>query len=677
MTNFKNPAAVAAALAIVASAAAEPPITVRVRQTTGGPAIHVDGKIVAPQFFYGIPTYKRPVTESPFYRTVAHCRDVGVKFLSFPAAVCWHPPDAKEDWRSIDYLFEQILSIHPDALLVPRIPVNAPDWLMKTHPEWQMKLLNAKGEYYTSKHASVFAHDYRAMAAAHIEKLVRHLRAKFPRNFAGIHPVGQSFGEFFYIDSLGGSLHSFEEPVRREWRRWLAARGKADAATAELPTPNERRRHSDGFLRDPVADRRVVEFSDFEQRELADFVAEIAAAARRGGGGKTLVMFFYGYGFEHVSAPNGAAAAGGYGTERLLDKAAGNIDILCAPFSYVNRRYLAPTMTQSAAESAALRGVMWLDEDDTRTHLVTKTNALELAGNWLRTSKNECIRQLQSNMYACMTRGRAFWWMDLVGDGWYDDRDLWKLMEEMRPLGLEIAHVRKTPFAPEIALLLDERGMLFATAESRPAFDPLIRLGRLHFETCGAPYGQYFASDALAGKLSAKLQFFTSTFFADDETCRAIATQRTMQPNVTRVWCWAPGYLSNAGKDVGNIAKATGFRAKRIAAAVPRVVSTSAGRALGFPAEWAGRHRVDPLFSVEASDCGILACWPDGTPAVAVRQVDKGHEVFMGIPAFTPEVVAGFARLAGCGLHAKPGEAYVRATEDRVFVTRLDEPHGR
>ena len=469
-------------------AAAEPPIEVRVRQTVGGPAIHVDGRIVAPQFFYGIPTYEKPMAESPFYRTVAHCRDAGVRFLSFPAAVCWHPPDAKDDWRSIDYLFEQILSVHPDALLVPRIPVNAPEWLRKKHPEWKMKLLDSKGQYYTSEHASVFAHEYRAMAAAHIEKLVRHLRAKFPRNFAGIHPVGQSFGEFFYIDSLGLSLHSFEDPVRDEWRKWLVERGEADAATAEIPTPEERRRRIDGFLRDPLADRRVVEFSDFEQCELADFVAEMAAAARRGGDGKTLVMVFSGYVFEHVSAPNGAAAAGGYGAQRLLDKAAGNIDLLCAPFSYVNRRYLAPTMTQTAAESAVLRGVMCLDEDDTRTYLVAKTNFLELAGNWVRTTKKECLRQLRSNLYSCMTRGRAYWWMDLIGDGWYDDRDLWNVMEEMRPLELEIANVRKGPFAPEIAILLDERGMLFAAAESRPAFDPLIRFGRLHFETCGAPY---------------------------------------------------------------------------------------------------------------------------------------------------------------------------------------------
>ena len=137
-------------------AAAEPPIEVRVKQTVGGPAIHVDGKIVAPQFFYGIPTYGKPMAESPFSRTVAHCRDAGVRFLSFPAAVCWHPPDAKDDWRSIDYLFEQILSVHPDALLVPRIPVNAPEWLRKKHPEWQMKLLDSKGQYYTNKSTPIW-----------------------------------------------------------------------------------------------------------------------------------------------------------------------------------------------------------------------------------------------------------------------------------------------------------------------------------------------------------------------------------------------------------------------------------------------------------------------------------------------------------------------------------------
>jgi len=670
--------ALAAILAVAlscAAALAEDAIEVRVKPTPGGPAIHVDGKQVVPRFFFGCRQYGNiPDSSNVFFRTVAHCRDAGVKFISFPAAVCWHPPEKGDDWSWLDGICNRIIAVHPEALLVPRIPVNAPEWLMKQHPEWAMKLLNTDGEFYTSEHASVFARDYRDMCAAHFEKLVRHLREKFPRNFAGIHPVGQSYGEFFFIDSLCGNLHGFETPERDAWRRWLAARGAEDAATAEIPTPEERRRRTAGCcLRDPVADRRVVEFSHFEQSALADFVAAIAAACRRGGDGKTLVTFFFGYGVEHVSVPNGAAATGDYAMERLLSKAAGNVDIIASPFSYMNRKYLAPTMTQCAAESVMLRGVLFLDEDDTRTYLVKKLSAMELAGDWTKTTKDETIRQLRSNLVSCITRGRACWWMDLPAEGWYDDRDLWRVMEELRPLD-EAMLARKGPFAPEIALLLDERGMLFATANSRVVFDPLIRRAREHFEKCGAPYGQYLAVDALAGRVPAKLQFFTSTFFAGEPTRRAIAAQRKAQPGITRVWCWAPGWLSKEGKSEENMFLTTGFKTRRIEAIFPTVSATPAGKALGFPDSWSAiweNLKIDPLFSAVASGDETLARWPDGSPAVAARKAGAGYEVFFGIPAFTPEVVAGLAKLAGCTLYANPGEAYVRAAEGKVFAEPL------
>ena len=644
-------------------------VEVRVRQAKGGPMIHVDGHPVPPRFFFGCPAHGVPDDANPFFRTLKHCREAGVRFVSFPASVCWEQPKRGPHWEALDSLFDRIIAVHPDALLVPRLHMNAPKWLLDENPDWRMKFEDGK-DY--GGVASVSAHDYRAQAAAHLEKLVRHLRRAYPRNFGGVHPTGQSYGEFFYMESLGGVLHGFEPAVLKSWRAWLKAHGEKGADAAEIPSIAERRSHEGGMLRDPVSHRRMVQFSQFEQDEMADFVAALAAAARRGGDGRTLVMFFHGYGFEHTTVPNGAAVTGDYGSERMLAKAAGNIDLLCAPFSYVNRRYLAPTMTQTAAESALLRGVMPLDEDDTRTFRTAQTNALELAGGWVRPTKEQTMRQLRSNLTACITRGRASWWMDLTGRGWYDDRDLWRVMEELRPLD-ELMLARRTCFTPDIALLLDERSMMFAAAGSRVAFEPLVKRAREGLERCGAPYGQYFASDALAGRVPARLQIFTSSFFADDGTRRAIAAQRAARPELTRVWCWAPGWLTDAGRDVSGIFRTTGFKARRMPEAWPEVRSTVAGKALGFPDSWKGLWKVDPLFAVEATEDETLARWPDGSPAVAVHRAGTGHEVFCAIPALPTKVLAGFARLAGCRLYAEPDTAYVREAEGSIFIEPLGE----
>ena len=154
---------------------------------------------------------------------------------------------------------------------------------------------------------------------------------------------------------------------------------------------------------------------------------------------------------------------------------------------------------------------------------------------------------------------------------------------------------------------------------------------------------------------------------------QAEAAQRQAQPGVTRVWCWAPGWLTKNGRDDDNIFRTTGFNARRIPEAWPEATSTPAGKALGFPDSWKGLWKVDPLFAVEATEEETLARWPDGSAAVAIHKAGTGYEVFCGIPALPTKVLAGFARLAGCRLHAEPDTAYVREAEGQVFVEPLDD----
>jgi len=644
-------------LSAIAPFPAEAELEVRVRPTPGGPQIHVDGVPVRPRFFFGV---------AHDGETLGYCREAGVRFVSIapPGGLCWTSPEQGEDWSAMDKAFDRTLRHYPEALIVPRVYVNAPAWLLARHPEWKMRFRSGK-DY--GGVASVCAHDFRELAARQLERLVRHLRAKYPDNFAGIHPAGQSYGEFFYLESLGGDLHGFEPPVRDSWRSWLDARGEPNARTAEIPSAKERLSSASGLLRDPVRDRAVVLFSQFEQEELADFVAAMAAAARRGSGGKRLVMVFHGYGFEHTTVPCGAAVTGDYGSEYLLAKAAGDIDLVCSPLSYVNRKFLAPAVTQTAAESIALRGVMVLDEDDTRTYRVSGQSELERAGGWKRPTKEQTVRQLESNLTACLVRGRACWWMDLLGNGWYADRDLWRVMEKLEPLDRRMLR-RTTSYSPEIALLLDERSMLYAANGSAVAFQSLVKRSRENFELCGTPYGQYFATDALAGKVPARLQFFLTSFYADDAVVKAAARQRELQPGAVRVWCWAPGWISDTGRSETNVFRLTGFAVRRLPGAVPEAVATDRGRSLGFPTSWKGTGPVDPLFAAEALPEETLARWPDGSAAIAVRRNGSGLEVFCGMTAFPVQTVAAFARLAGCRRYAEPGTAYVRVADGETFV---------
>ena len=617
-------------------------VEVRVRQTPGGPQIHVDGKPVAPRFFFGGDKTMPPGEISPFYRTLGFCREAGVRFISPGLDFGWR--EDGEDWSLLDYNFAKIVKAYPEALVVPRVFPDFADWIFKKHPDWLMEL-KGRGKV---ESPSIFAKEYRDGLRAHLAKFVRHLRERFPDNFAGVHVAAQAYGEFFYYDGRGPWLHGYEKSERDAWRKYLAARGVEGAETAEIPTDDERKSHTNGLLLDPVKDRRFVEFANFEQNAMADFVADLASTVRSASDGKILSVFFYGYGFEHSDTLNGPAHSGTFALGRLLKKAAADIDILAAPLSYADRKYPAPYLAQSAAESTALHGVLWLDEDDTRTFLAvnnTQPWASLDAGGWTPTTKAETLDQLRRNLSAAIRHGRASWFMDLASMGWYADRDIWRIVEELRPADLA-ALSRSRPYDPPIALALDERGMLFASERSLAALRPLVNQGRLAFARSGMEFGQYLVGDALSGAVPAKLQVYLSSFFAGESTREQIAAQRKARPDLTRVWCWAPGFLDKNGASVENVFKTTGFKVTRIPAAVPEVTATPAGRKLGFPETMKGSASVDPLFSVVTTTDIVLARWPDGLPAVVARKAGAGYEVFYGIPVWTPEAVRALARLA-------------------------------
>ena len=625
--------------------------------------------------FYGLPVWGFGVPkwnlalgeENAFYKTLVHCRKAGVRFISFPTLIDWNADAGDEVWGDIDSVMRKIIEIHPEALIIPRCDMNPPQEMIAAHPEWRMKFADGK----PSNIASVFCEEYRQLASARLEKLVRHLRKTFPHNFAGVHPSAQSFGEFFYIDSLCERIHGREECELAAYRQWLLRHGLPNAGETAVPSAEAIASHSNGLLRDPVKELNVILFAQFEQEGMADFIAQLAAAARRGGDGKTLSMFFYGYGYEHVHAPNGPSATGTYGLERLLRRAAKDIDILCGPVSYIKRSYPATASAQSAADSVMRHGVMWIDEDDTRTYLA-ENNEWATAGGWTPIGKDETIRQLRANLTSEIMRGRGCWWMDLIGQGWYDDRDLWRVMEELKPLDEKML-ARKQPYSPEIAFLIDERSLMFAAAGAGPALEDLIKYPRDALERCGVTYGQYFASDAFNGTLTAKLQIFTSSYFISPAMRERIVRQRQLQNDITRVWCWAPGYLTMRKKSEENIFLSTGFQVRRISPAVPAVTATAAGLRLGMPQSWAGRIETDPLFAVEATDAETLARWPDGSPAVAMRHSGNGYEVFYGIPSLPLEVITAFANLAGCKRIAEPGAAIVNEAEGLVSVQPFDD----
>ncbi len=589
---------------------------------------------------------------SPFGSQIKLAAGAGVDFVSFPVGLPWPKPGEPVDWTGVEAECQTVLDANPQALLLPRIGMEPPAWWREAYPDnvmvWDQGPQKHSG-------AVVASPDYRRDAAARLSALVAHLEEKFGDRTAGYHPCGQNTGEWFYQDTWGPALNGYAPGDLRAWRRWLAERYPSDAALqaawhepqvtsacAEVPAPAERRAAPTGILHDPLANRTLLDWAEFQQQMMADCVCELARAARQASRGRKLVVFFYGYVFEFGAIRNGPATAGHYALRQALD--CPDIDVRCSPISYFDRGlgHSGPAMT--AAESVALAGKLWLYEDDTRTYLGTGRFP-----GWAEgvSTIEDTNRLLLRNTAQCAVRNFGSWWMDLGATGWFDDPRMWAEMKRLKSLDEPLLD-NPRPFRPEVAAVIDEHSMLRVAAGGQVVTVPGVYEVRRPLGRMGAPYGQYLQDDVLAGRVPAKMVVLLASWSLSPQQRRELlaATRGRL-----RVWCYAPGYHEGDGTTLDGMHELTGFQLKPVGGQPAWAEPTEHGKQLGLLEGFGVKQPVAPLFAAaDASADETLATWPDGSAAVALRQTADGWSLFVGPPGLTSPLLRLAARQAGVHL---------------------------
>lgn len=476
----------------------------------------------------------------PFETQIKLAAEAGANFVSFPIEMPWPKPGEKADWDAVDAACRRVLAANPNALLLPRIPMDPPDWWRAANPDEVMQWDDGRRD-----RAVPASPVYRRDAAARLRELVEHLEEKFVDHVAGYHPAGQNTGEWFYEDAWGKHLNGYAPADLAAWRAWLKQRYTNDASlraawnatnasldAVAVPTPEARRAAPNGVLRDPRTERPLIDWAVFQQEAMADCVTTFARVTREASSGKKLVLFFYGYTFELAGMHYGAGISGHFALRRVLD--CPDVDVLCAPISYFDRGLGGNASAMTAAESVALAGKMWLNEDDTHTYLATEdppgskdhVNTIE-----------DTNRELVRNVAQASLRNFGTWWMDLCRSGWFNDARMWAEMKRFASLD-ESMLKNPAPFRPEVAAIVDESAMLRTSAKSQHVTWPGVYESRRALGRMGTPFGQYLLDDVLAGRVRAKLYVFLNPW---DITDTDRAKLREVTRSATRIWCVPPG----------------------------------------------------------------------------------------------------------------------------------------
>lgn len=621
----------------------------------------------------------------PYETEIKLAADAGVDFVSFPIGFPWPEPGQEPDFSAVDSACEQVLRVNPKALLLPRVGVYAPAWWSAQHPGEAMQWEDGK-----KLDAVPASPRFREDAAERLRLLVEHLEAKYGDRIAGYHPSGQNTGEWFYHETWNRPLNGYAPADLAAWRAWLAARYRTNAdfrkawgdphialETAEVPTPKVRHASPHGVFRDPKTEKPLLDWADFQQEAMADAVLTFAKAVRQASGGRKLVVFFYGYVFEFGPVGNGPATSGHYALRRVLESP--DVDVLCSPISYFDRGLgeSAPSMT--AAESVALAGKLWLNEDDTRTYLATgSTFPGAQAG---ADTFEDTIKMLTRNVGQEATRNFSTWWMDLGATGWFNDPRLWDLMRRLESVD-RLMLDRPSAYRPEIAAVIDEESMKRLAPAGVAVSKPGIYESRRALGLTGAPYGQYLLDDVIAGKVDAKLYVVLNAWSLSEEQ-RAGIRKATQDRGV--VWCYAPGWYDVDSPSPASMRELTGFHLEPSLAAEAHAAPTPAGRLLGLSLAIGPKVQVRPTFAaVDATPDEVLARYPDGSAAIALRQTQaQGFSLFVGSPGISSELIRLAARKAGvhlytdsdCVVYAKGPLLVLNASQDGDV--RVNLPKGR
>jgi hypothetical protein len=200
-------------------------------------------------------------------------------------------------------------------------------------------------------------------------------------------------------------------------------------------------------------------------------------------------------------------------------------------------------------------------------------------------------------------------------------------------------------YQPKIALILGENSMLHIAGGSSLLGRNFIYESRDFLTKSGASFGQYTLSDDIQNNLESELKLYLSAWVLSDSERETLINNK--KNGETRVWFYAPGYITQDGTDLEAMQELTGFEFHKTSVNSTMAFPTDNGKTFGLVSSWGYESKIEPLFTVSQDSCLVLARYSNGQVAVAVKESDKGKDVFVGIPKLTDEMLKALVNIAG------------------------------
>ena len=312
---------------------------------------------------------------------------------------------------------------------------------------------------------------------------------------------------------------------------------------------------SDGYNIDMFLDcdkyMYVADFYDAWHNGVADSVIYFAREIKERYNRKMLTGAFFGAcGCTHFyDSPTSGGAL------KVINS--GMLDFLSTPGTYINRQPGGSVAQREMTDSLRLHNMIFMSEDDSRTHLSEKLWAL-----WGKlNNERDSVVTLKRDFARNICDGTYSWWFDLTSTGknWYKDEVFYKLFEKQQKIS-EIAYKYNRGKNNEIAAIYSSESFHCVTEHTTALMVDYYRNSEIH--RIGAGIDFYFHNDMDNEDMPDYKVYLMINLFNLTDAQRQVIRKKAAKNGAMIIWLYAPGYI-NPDKDnricVKNIEDTTGM----------------------------------------------------------------------------------------------------------------------
>ncbi|RLD08474.1 MAG: hypothetical protein DRI44_09765 [Chlamydiae bacterium] len=674
-----------------------PSLTCKVKNHLGEPTLFINDEPTVPFMFYG---YAAQIgVDFNFINQAKLAKDAGVHIYTIPVEFVWKTEgvkpvystlhnivDSNNPYASLNKIIRNIIQFDSEALILPRFYLHPPLWWIKENPDETMIFSDGK-----SGRVSIASEKWKVYVERSLIAFVNHCEEKFGNHIIGYHPALLTTDEFFYDRAWEPVFYGFEEPLRNGFVKWLHGKYKTPKSLQHawgnseinfenitLPTVEQREKSGTGFFRDPVKDKFVIDFYEYKNSLVANTIEFFAKIIKNETNKNKIFVAFYGYSFELSAIPMGIQSSGHLKLEQIIKSP--YVDAICSPISYFNRGEGGIGAFMAPVDSIRKAGKLWINEDDTRTHLC-KVSGQEPFG--VLKNLSETLSVHRRNFARIMPRRIGTWYMDLLNRGWLDSKKIWEQIAELKKIYQKKLSV-KSSFSPDVAVIVDERSPLFLECNNKLT-RPLYYSFRSQFYRMGSSFNLYLLSDVLEGKIKLpKVNIFLGAWYLENNEREKLIS---ILQKKTAIWFYGAGLLDKTGASKNNMSKLTGFSFKELHNKTPRikflenkkwndklknkffapVVDGSFNDKNIFQTiEKEIRENYEKIWAVDNENVTPLAVYDDDNIALAVTNKLGYNSIYCGIPGLPAQFLRNVIKNSGAHLYLNSNE--IMETDDNILA---------